>query len=142
MLQEFKKFILRGNVVDLAVAVVIGAAFGAVVGALVEDFLTPLIAAVQGNREFAKYIISVNGVGLKYGDFLNKLLTFLLTAAVVFFLVVQPLNHLVEYGKRRKPKSDPTTKDCPECLSEVPYMASRCKFCTSLLNNEADFGNS
>lgn len=133
MLQEFKKFILRGNVVDLAVAVVIGAAFTAVVGAFVEDFLTPLIAAVQGDREFSKYVIKLNGVDLKYGDFLNKLLTFLLTAAVVFFLVVQPLNHLIEYGKRRHKKNppEPTTKECPECLSEVPVLATRCKFCTS-----------
>jgi large conductance mechanosensitive channel len=137
MLREFKKFILRGNVVDLAVAVVIGAAFTAVVSAFVKDFLTPLIAAIQGNREFAKYAFDINGTKFLYGDFINNLLTFLLTAAVVFFLVVQPLNRFMELSKRRKPVADPTTKECPECLSEVPVMAKRCKFCTSPLKVES-----
>jgi large conductance mechanosensitive channel len=139
MLQEFKKFILRGNVVDLAVAVVIGAAFTAVVTAFVEDFLTPLIASVQGDREFAKYAFHLHGVAFKYGDFLNKLLTFLLTAGVVFFLVVQPLNHLMEMSKRRRrsaQSADPTTKECPECLSDVPVLAKRCKFCAVPLKVE------
>jgi large conductance mechanosensitive channel len=130
MLKEFKKFILRGNVVDLAVAVVIGAAFTAVVTAFVSDFLTPLIAAVQGSRDFAKYAFIINGTNFAYGHFLNAFISFLLTAAVVFFFVVQPINHLSELAKRSK-KKDPTTHKCPECLSEIPVKASRCMFCTS-----------
>lgn len=136
MLQEFKKFILRGNVVDLAVAVVIGAAFTAVVSAFVRDFLTPLIAAIQGDRQFEKYAFYLNGVAFNYGDFLNTLLTFLLTAAVVFFFVVQPLNRLLEISRRKQPTPDPTTRKCPECLSEVPIMAKRCMHCTSPLKPE------
>jgi large conductance mechanosensitive channel len=133
MLQEFKKFILRGNVVDLAVAVVIGAAFTNVVSAFVKDFLTPLIASVQGNRQFADYFFQINGVKFLYGDFLNNLITFLLTAAVVFFAVVQPLNHFTEIMRRKQPTPDPTTRKCPECISEVPLMAKRCMYCTSPL---------
>ncbi|MDB5181367.1 MAG: large conductance mechanosensitive channel protein [Candidatus Saccharibacteria bacterium] len=131
MLQEFKKFILRGNVVDLAVAVVIGAAFTSVVTAFVKDFLTPLIAAVQGDREFSKYAFELNGVAFPYGDFLNTLITFLLTAAVVFFLVVQPLNRLMELARKKKPTPDPTTHKCPECLGEIPIAATRCMYCTT-----------
>ena len=136
MFQEFKKFILRGNVVDLAVAVVIGAAFTSVVNAFVTDFLTPLIAATQGQSKFADYAFHYHTTAFPYGHFLNSLITFLLTAAVVVFLVVQPINHLIEYGKRRKHAAhpdEPTTKECPECLSEVPVLAKRCKFCTSPL---------
>lgn len=131
MLKEFKKFILRGNVVDLAVAVVIGAAFTAVVTALVKDFLTPLIAAVQGNRQFDKYAFHLHGVAFNYGDFLNTALGFLLTAAVVFFLVVQPINHLTELKRKKEPTPDPTTRKCPECLGEIPVKATRCMYCTS-----------
>lgn len=131
MLQEFKKFILRGNVVDLAVAVVIGAAFTSVVNAFVKDFLTPLIAAVQGEREFAKYAFHLNGIAFPYGDFLNNLITFILTASVVFFFVVQPLNRLTELTRKKKATGDPTTRKCPECLSEIPVGASRCMYCTS-----------
>ncbi len=137
MLKEFKKFIMRGNVVDLAVAVVIGAAFTAVVNALVKDFLTPLIAAVQGNQQFSDYAFTINGIKFPYGDFLNVLISFLLTSAVVFFLVVQPLNHLNELSKRSKKPEDPTEKKCPECLSEIPIKATRCKFCTSRLSMPA-----
>ena len=133
MLKEFKKFVLRGNVVDLAVAVVIGAAFTAVVNALVKDFLTPLLAAVQGTKSFAEYAFTINGIHLQYGDFLNVLISFLLTAAVVFFLVVQPLNHLSELSKRSKKTEDPATRKCPACLSEVNIKASRCMYCTSHL---------
>jgi large conductance mechanosensitive channel len=131
MLKEFKKFILRGNVVDLAVAVVIGAAFTAVVTAFVKDFLTPLIAAIQGNRQFDKLAFHLHGVAFSYGDFLNTALTFLLTAAVVFFLVVQPLNRLMELTRKKEPTPDPTTRKCPECLAEVPILAKRCMFCAS-----------
>ncbi len=134
MLKEFKKFILRGNVVDLAVAVVIGAAFTAVVNALVKDFLTPLIAGVQGTKSFAEYSVTLHGVKFLYGDFINVLISFLLTAGVVFFLVVQPLNHLSELSKRSKKTEDPTTRKCPACLSEVNSKATRCMFCTSHLD--------
>lgn len=137
MLQEFKKFILRGNVVDLAVAVVIGAAFTSVVSAFVSDFLTPLIASVQGDREFAKYAFQLNGVSFPYGHFLNALITFMLTASVVFFLVVQPLNHLNEIAKKARKPADPTTRKCPECFSEIPRQATRCMFCTSRITPTA-----
>lgn len=131
MLSEFKKFILRGNVVDLAVAVVIGAAFTSVVTAFVKDFLTPLIASIQGDHEFASYAFTFNGIKFPYGDFLSVLITFLLTAAVVFFFVVQPLNRLNELAKRGQRTQDPTTHKCPECLSEIPLKATRCMYCTS-----------
>lgn len=129
---------MRGNVVDLAVAVVIGAAFTSVVNAFVRDFLTPLIASVQGDREFAKYAFHLNGVAFPYGDFLNHLISFLLTAAVVFFLVVQPLNKFTELSRRSGPTEDPTTQKCPECMSEIPVNARRCKFCTSVVKKTAD----
>jgi large conductance mechanosensitive channel len=131
MLKEFKKFVLRGNVVDLAVAVVIGAAFTGVVMAFVTDFLTPLIASVQGKHAFATYAFHLHGISFPYGHFLNALISFLLTALVVFFFVVQPLNHLNEVAKRSKKTADPTTRKCPECLSEIPLQATRCMYCTS-----------
>jgi large conductance mechanosensitive channel len=131
MLKEFKKFIMRGNVVDLAVAVVIGAAFTAVVTAFVGDFLTPLISSVQGDRDFAKYAFTINNSTFAYGHFLNTFISFLLTAAVVFFFVVQPLNHLNEISKKSKKTEDPTTRKCPECLAEIPALAKRCMHCTS-----------
>jgi large conductance mechanosensitive channel len=136
MLQEFKKFILRGNVVDLAVAVVIGAAFTAVVSSFVKDFLTPLIATVQGQRQFEKYAFHIHNVAFNYGDFINTLLTFILTAAVVFFFVVQPLNRLTELSRKRQPTADPTTRKCPECLSEIPLKAKRCMYCTSIVKTK------
>lgn len=131
MLQEFKKFILRGNVVDLAVAVVIGVAFTSVVTAFVTDFLTPLIASVQGSHAFASYAFKLNGITFPYGHFLNAFISFLLTAAVVFFFVVQPLNRLNDIAKRAEKTTDPTTRKCPECLGEIPLKAARCMFCTS-----------
>lgn len=131
MLTEFKKFILRGNVVDLAVGVVIGAAFTSVVNAFVADFLTPLIAAFKGTGQFADYVFTINGVDFKYGHFLNQLISFLLTAAVVFFFVVRPLNHLADLAKRGKPTADPATRNCPFCFTEISKKATRCPFCTS-----------
>jgi large conductance mechanosensitive channel len=133
MLKEFKKFIIRGNVVDLAVAVAVGSAFTAVVNALVKDFLTPLIAYFQGNHDFAKASFHMGKAEFLYGDFINTFITFLITAAVVFFVVVQPLNHLMELSRRRQPAADPTTRKCPECLGEIPLQAKRCMFCTSML---------
>lgn len=131
MLQDFKNFVLRGNVVDLAVAVVIGAAFGAVVTALVKDLITPLIAAVGGQPNFSALKFTVHGSTFMYGDFINAALSFIILAAVIFFLVVTPLNKITARLKSSKKTDDPTTKKCPECLSEIPLKATRCAYCTS-----------
>ncbi|MEO9255984.1 MAG: large conductance mechanosensitive channel protein MscL [Tepidiformaceae bacterium] len=130
MVREFKQFLLRGNVVDLAVALIIGVAFGAVVTAFVEDLITPLISAIGGNPDFSNLAFHLNGSRFAYGDFINKLLAFAIISAVVFFFVVKPINALIARS-RREPPADPTTKKCPECLSEVPLAARRCAFCTS-----------
>jgi large conductance mechanosensitive channel len=130
MFNDFKAFILRGNVVDLAVAVVIGAAFGAVVTAFVEDLVTPLIAAIGGEPDFSALDFTINDSTFRYGDFINKVISFLIIAAVIFFFVVVPINALMErYGKG--PPPEPSVKQCPECLSDVPIAARRCAFCTS-----------
>ena len=129
MLKDFKKFILRGNVVDLAVAVVIGAAFSAIVTALVKDLITPLIAAVYKQQTFAAAHFTINGSQFLYGDFINAIISFLIVSAVVFFLVVQPINHLTTRAIRNKNTPEPNTRKCPECLSEVPKAATRCAFC-------------
>lgn len=133
MLKEFKQFVLRGNVVDLAVAVVIGAAFSGLVSAFVRDFLNPLIGAVQGHVELAKYTFKLHNIVFPYGDFLNTLITFMLTALVVFLFVVQPINHLMEIANRTRKTPSPTTYKCPHCLAEIPLKATRCQFCTSRL---------
>ena len=132
-LKEFRKFILRGNVVDLAVGVAIGAAFNNVVGALVKDFITPLVGAVAGKEDVATGSFVFRGQEFMYGDFINILVSFFVTAAVIFFLVVQPINRLTALSARGKKTDDPTTKKCPECLSEIPKEALRCKFCTARL---------
>src|SRR2546430_13845457 len=129
----FKQFILRGNVLDLAVAVVIGAGFTAVVTALVKDLLTPLIAAIVGKPDFSAIGLTVNGSRLLIGDFLNAVFAFLMVAAAGCFLVGLPLNRLVARMRRGEAPPDPTTKKCPECLSEVAIAARRCAFCTSPL---------
>ncbi|KAB2344122.1 large conductance mechanosensitive channel protein MscL [Actinomadura rudentiformis] len=126
----FKKFLLRGNLVELAVAVVIGTAFGALVTALVSSFITPLIAAVGGKPDFASLYFTVNGSKFTYGVFLNALISFLIIAAVVYFLVVQPVAALLIRMNRNK---EATERDCPACLSEIPIRATRCKFCTTEL---------
>lgn len=137
MFKEFKKFILRGNVVDLAVAVVIGAAFNAVVQSFVKDFITPLIKGVSGNGELVKGQFTIaHRFIFNWGDFLNSLISFLIIAAVVFFLVVQPINKLVAMSKRDEQTPEPTTRKCPFCMSEVPKPATRCAFCTSELKPE------
>ena len=133
MLKGFRQFVLRGNVLDLAVAVVIGGAFAAVVTALVKDLLTPLIAALVGKPDFSAINFTVNGSQFLIGDFINALIAFLLMAAAVYFFVVAPVNAIVERRRRGEPPADPTTKKCPECLSEVPIAARRCAFCTSTL---------
>ncbi len=128
MLKEFKTFLLRGNVIDLAVAVVIGAAFGAVVTALVEDFVTPLIAAIGGTPDFSALDFTINDSTFRYGHFINQLVSFGLIAAVIFFFVVRPMNVLIARS-RKEPPTDPTTKRCAECLSEIPIEATRCAYC-------------
>ena len=129
----FKQFMLRGNVLDLAVAVVIGSAFAAVVNAFVKDLLTPLIAAVIGSPDFSAIAVTVNGSKLLIGDFLNALIAFLTVGAAVYFFVVLPVNALTARMRRGEAPADPTTKKCPECLSEVAIAARRCAFCTSQL---------
>ena len=128
-MKGFKAFLLRGNVVDLAVAVVIGTAFGVVVAAFVKDLVTPLIAALGGKPDFATLYFTVNNSKFSYGDFINALLAFLIVAAVIYFLVVMPYTALIARS-RREPPADPTTKKCTECLSEIPIDARRCGFCT------------
>lgn len=133
MLQEFKKFILRGNVVDLAVAVVVGAAFNAVVQGFVKDIITPLIAAIGGKPDFSHLSFALHNSKFMYGDLINLIISFLIIAAVVFFLVVQPLNKLQARMNRSKETPEPTDKKCPECLSTIPLEARRCAFCTAEL---------
>jgi large conductance mechanosensitive channel len=130
MLKDFREFILRGNLVDLAVAVVIGTAFGAVVAALVADLMTPLIAAVGGKADFSKLTFQLHGSEFKYGHFLNALIAFLTVAAVSFFFVVKPVNALMARRKVDTP-ADETTRSCPECISDIPIQATRCAFCTA-----------
>ena len=130
MLKEFRSFLLRGNLVDLAIAVVVGTAFTAVVNALVKDLITPLIAAVGGKPNFGALAFTINDSRFAYGDFLNALLTFLIIAAVVFFLVLQPVNALMARMRTEPPVESPT-RDCPECLSAIPMAAKRCAFCTA-----------
>ena len=130
-MKGFRAFILRGNVVDLAVGVVMGAAFGTVVTALVKDFLTPLIAAIAGKPDFSALGFDINGTKFPIGDFINALISFLLIAAAVYFFVVLPLNALIARTKRGEAPPDPTSKKCPECLSDIPIAARKCAFCTS-----------
>jgi len=132
MLKDFRKFILRGNVVDLAVAVVIGAAFNSVVQSLVKDFITPLITGVSKNGQLVQgTFVVAHRFTFNWGDFLNTLLSFLIVAAVVFFVVVQPINKMIAMSNRDKDTDEPTEKKCPQCLSTVPKAAKRCAFCTS-----------
>ncbi len=129
MLKGFRDFILRGNVVDLAVAVVIGAAFGAIVTAMVKDLLTPLIAAIVHQPDFSALALTLHGSKIMYGDFLNALVSFLLIAASVYFFVVLPVNTLLNKFKKPVPAAPPSTKPCPECLSDIPMAAKRCSHC-------------
>jgi large conductance mechanosensitive channel len=129
MLKEFKTFILRGNVVDLAVAVVIGAAFGVVIASLVENVITPIIA-IPGSTDFSSLNFVVSGSTIRYGLFLNSLITFVLVALAVFLFVVKPMNMLAA-RRKTEPDVESTTKECPECLSSIPTGARRCAFCTA-----------
>lgn len=135
-MKGFRQFLLRGNVVDLAVAVVVGAAFGAVVTALVKDFMTPLIAAIGGKPDFSGLYFTINNSKFMYGDFVNAVVSFLIIAAVVYFLIILPMNTLVSMS-RKQPPADPTTRKCSECLSEIPIGARRCAYCTSVLDPAA-----
>jgi len=129
MIQEFRDFAIKGNVVDMAVGIVIGVAFAAVVTALVADLITPLIAAIGGKPDFANLTFTVNGSHFLYGAFVNALLTFLIIAAVIFFLVVKPVNALMA-RRRTETAVESTTQACPNCLSEIPVEAVVCAFCT------------
>lgn len=133
MLQGFKQFILKGNVVNMAVGVVIGVAFQNVVSALVKDLITPLIAAIGGQPNFSTISFTINHSKFMIGDFFNALVSFLINAIVVYFFIVLPMNKLMSITKGKKP-ADPTTKQCPECLSSIPIGAKRCAYCTSVLN--------
>lgn len=134
MLKGFKEFVLRGNVLDLAIAVVIGAAFTNLINALVKDLITPLIGALVGKPDFSAWVVTVNGSPFLVGDFVNAVIAFVLMAAAVYFFVVAPMNAWIERRRRGQAPLDPTTKKCPECLSEVPIAARRCAFCTSALS--------
>ena len=128
-MKGFRDFILRGNLVDLAVAVVIGAAFGALITALVKDIITPIIAAIGGKPDFSNLSFTINKSHFLYGDFINAIITFAIIAAVVYFLVVKPVAAMLE---RLMPKKEVgPTRECPECLSDIPVAARRCSFCTS-----------
>jgi large conductance mechanosensitive channel len=130
LLKGFRDFILKGNVVDLAVAVVIGAAFGAVVAALVENIITPLIAAIIGEPSFGDLSFTINGSAFGYGNVINAIITFLSVAGVIYFVVVKPMNALTERLRPGKPVDEPT-RSCPECISDIPKQATRCAFCTA-----------
>lgn len=134
MLNDFKKFLLRGNVIDLAVAVVIGAAFTGVVTALVKGLITPLIGAFYSQDQFSQAYFTINDSQFMYGEVVNSLLNFLIVAGIIFFLVITPTNKFIEISKRRKGTEDPTNKKCPHCFSEIPVKATRCAFCTSKLS--------
>jgi large conductance mechanosensitive channel len=136
MLKDFRAFILRGNLVDLAVAVVIGTAFTAVITALVKDLVTPLIAAIGGKPDFSNLAFTINGSRFAYGDFINALISFVIVAAVLFFFVIKPVNALLA-RRRTEPPVDEEIRTCPECLSEIPVAARRCAFCTVPLTPQA-----
>ena len=130
MLKGFRDFILRGNVIDLAVAVVVGAAFNSVVSALVKDIVTPLIAAIGGKPNFSNLYFTINHSRFMYGDFLNEVISFLINAGIIYFFIVLPMNSIMERIKSGE-KIDPKVKTCSDCLSQIPLKAKRCKFCSA-----------
>jgi len=133
MLKGFRDFILRGNVVDLAVAVILGAAFNAIVASLVGDVLNPLIAATIGKPDFSGVILHVGGGAIKVGNFLNAVVSFLIVASVVYIAIVVPMNAVMARVKKPEAPAAPTTKPCPQCLSDIPLAAKRCAHCTQLV---------
>ena len=130
LLKDFRQFLLRGNVVDLAVAIVVGTAFVAVVNALVRDILTPIIAAIVGKPDFSQLDFTIHSSRFLYGDLINFVIAFISVAAAVFFFVVVPVNALIARS-RKEPPPDPTVRKCPECVSEIPAEARRCRYCTA-----------
>jgi large conductance mechanosensitive channel len=128
MVGEFKTFLLRGNIIELAVAFVMGLAFAAVVTSLVEDIINPIIAAIVGKPDFSDLTISIRDATITYGNFITTLINFVLVAAAIFFLVVKPMNAVMA---RMKSAEEATTRSCPECLSDIPVAATRCPFCTT-----------
>ena len=132
MLKEFREFVLRGNLVDLAVAVVIGTAFTALVNSFVKSLITPLIAAIGGEQDFSGLTFTINGSVFRYGEFFNALITFLIVAAVLFFFVIKPVGALLARMRTEPPVAE-ETRDCPECLSQIPKEARRCAYCTAAL---------
>ena len=135
-MKDFKQFLLRGNLVDMAVGIVIGVAFAAVVTALVGDLITPLIAAIGGKPDFGELAFRINGSRFAYGDFINALISFVIIAAVLFFFVIKPVNVLMA-RLRTEPPVDETVRACPECLSDIPVKARRCAFCTAQVTPQA-----
>jgi large conductance mechanosensitive channel len=133
-MSDFKAFLLRGNLVDTAVGIVIGLAFAAVITAFVGDLITPLIAAIGGNPDFSALSFTINKSHFLYGAFLNALITFVVIAAVIFFFVVKPVNALMA-RRKVEPAVDETVRQCPECLSEIPVAARRCAFCTAVVGS-------
>ena len=131
-MEGFKKFILRGNVVDLAVGVVVGAAFNSVVSSFVKSFFTPIITFISGNGKLSSLYFSIGAVKINYGDFISALISFIIVAVVIYFFVVLPMNKLQELSRNGK-SLDPTTKKCPYCFSEIDIKATRCAFCTAAL---------
>jgi large conductance mechanosensitive channel len=129
MIKGFKEFILRGNIIDLAVAFVIGVAFAAVINALVVDLIMPIIAAIVGKPDFSRLTFTINHSVFLYGSFINAVVSFVLIAAAVYFMIVVPMNKIAELRARGQAPADPTTKACPECLSEIPVAARKCAFC-------------
>jgi len=129
-MQGFKQFILRGNVVDLAVGIAIGAAFNGIVTAVVKDIITPLTGAIFHVPNFSNIAVPINGSTLALGDVLNQIISFIIIAVVIYFLIVLPMNKLIEMSRRHDKPADPTEKKCPECLSEIPVAATRCAYCT------------
>jgi large conductance mechanosensitive channel len=133
-MKDFKAFLLRGNLVETAVGIVIGLAFAAVITAFVGDLITPLIAAIGGNPDFSALSFTINKSHFLYGAFINALITFVVIAAVIFFFVVKPVNALMA-RRKTEPPVDETTRQCPECLSEIPIAARRCAFCTAVVGS-------
>ncbi len=132
-MKGFKQFLLRGNVVDMAVGVVVGAAFGTVVNSLVKDLLTPFLAAVVRKPDFSAFSFTIHGGKFLYGEFVNSIISFVIIAAAVYFVVVLPMNVLMAHAQRPDQSAQPSTKRCPECLSEIPTEARRCAHCTQPL---------
>ncbi len=131
VVKEFREFLFRGNVVDLAVAVVIGAAFGAVVNSLVTDLITPLLGMILGKQDFSSLSFTLNKSQFMYGNFINTVVTFVLTAAAIFFIIVKPLN-VINARRKAGEVTSPSTKTCPECMSSIPLEAKRCMYCTTI----------